>query len=407
MKNNFNEFIKKIKSFFIEIDKYLSLIDTFSFKNDLVPMIRYYYSNKLKPFLIKVWGFIIDKKEDLLNWHDRVDHKILMRYRALKDFIEFTMVPKIETNYLKLTTWLAKRGIIVPPFYDDFMNWLDRLDYKILFKYRALKDFIEFTLVVNIKKYYFYIKSLYTDRDRLIKTQYSYIEPFFKNIGLIIKVLFFLIKLLYYYMELIGIYIDLHIIIFYFTIYYLIDRFEILLTEGLSILNNFFNKNIISKVKPVSTPFYSYISILIKGLKIAVLNTFNPKVTISYPSEKAPLSTRFRGEHALRRYYNGEERCIACKLCEVVCPALAINIENEQFVNGRKTKNYEIDMSKCIYCGLCQEACPVEAIVESNNYEYFINKKSQFIFKKSKLLLNGIKWETELFYNIKKERIFR
>lgn len=146
---------------------------------------------------------------------------------------------------------------------------------------------------------------------------------------------------------------------------------------------------------------------LMKGLKLTILNSFNPKVTIAYPLEKAAVSARFRGEHALRRYYNGEERCIACKLCEVICPALAISIESNIVLSTRKTTRYEIDMSKCIYCGFCQEACPVEAIVESNNYEYYINKKAQFIFKKDRLLLNGLKWETELFYNLQLERSFR
>jgi NADH-quinone oxidoreductase chain I len=131
---------------------------------------------------------------------------------------------------------------------------------------------------------------------------------------------------------------------------------------------------------------------LYKGLYFATVNVFYTKVTLYYPLEKATISDKFRGEHALRRYSTGEERCIACKLCEVVCPALAITIESDLFIKeSRKTTRYEIDMSKCIYCGFCQEACPVEAIVESNNYEYYMSKKTQFVFKKARLLLNGIK----------------
>jgi NADH-quinone oxidoreductase chain I len=151
--------------------------------------------------------------------------------------------------------------------------------------------------------------------------------------------------------------------------------------------NNFFY-DFFKKENPV----FILITNLVKGLKYTFINFYYPKVTLSYPFEKAVLSTRFRGEHALRRYSTGEERCIACKLCEVVCPALAINIETEATpLGGRKTTKYDIDMSKCIYCGFCQEACPVEAIVESNNYEFYMVKKTQFIFKKEKLLLNGLK----------------
>lgn len=139
-------------------------------------------------------------------------------------------------------------------------------------------------------------------------------------------------------------------------------------------------------------PIFILIKSLLKGLKYTYVNFFYTKVTISYPFEKAVLSSKFRGEHALRRYSTGEERCIACKLCEVVCPALAISIETESTpLGGRKTTKYDIDMSKCIYCGFCQEACPVEAIVESNNYEFYMIRKTQFIFKKERLLLNGLK----------------
>lgn len=113
-----------------------------------------------------------------------------------------------------------------------------------------------------------------------------------------------------------------------------------------------------------------YLLELFKGIHVATNNIFNSKITLNYPFEKGSISTKFRGEHGLRRYSNGEERCIACKLCEVVCPALAITIESESRVldNSRRTTKYDIDMTKCIYCGLCQEACPVDAIVEGPNF---------------------------------------
>jgi NADH-quinone oxidoreductase chain I len=125
---------------------------------------------------------------------------------------------------------------------------------------------------------------------------------------------------------------------------------------------------------------------------------FKKKVTIRYPQEKSPLSPRFRGEHALRRYPNGEERCIACKLCEAVCPAQAITIEAgpRQSDGSRRTTRYDIDMTKCIYCGLCEEACPVDAIVEGPNYEYASQTHKDLLYSKEKLLDNGNRWETAL-----------
>jgi len=124
---------------------------------------------------------------------------------------------------------------------------------------------------------------------------------------------------------------------------------------------------------------------------------FKKKVTINYPYEKGPISPRFRGEHALRRYPNGEERCIACKLCEAICPASAITIEAEEREDGsRRTTKYDIDMLKCIYCGLCQEACPVDAIVESPNFEFATETREELYYNKEKLLANGDRYEHAL-----------
>jgi NADH-quinone oxidoreductase chain I len=124
---------------------------------------------------------------------------------------------------------------------------------------------------------------------------------------------------------------------------------------------------------------------------------FKPKVTLAYPYEKASLSPRFRGEHALRRYANGQERCIACKLCEVVCPAQAIVIDAHMEPDGsRRTTRYDIDMTKCIYCGLCEEACPVEAIVQGPHVEFATFTREELYYTKEKLLDNGDRWERAL-----------
>ena len=123
----------------------------------------------------------------------------------------------------------------------------------------------------------------------------------------------------------------------------------------------------------------------ISAFWLALKYFFRPKVTINYPFEKGPLSPRFRGEHALRRYPSGEERCIACKLCEAICPAQAITIEAEPREDGsRRTTRYDIDMVKCIYCGLCQEACPVDAIVEGPNYEFATETREELYYDKEK-----------------------
>lgn len=137
------------------------------------------------------------------------------------------------------------------------------------------------------------------------------------------------------------------------------------------------------------------------GMFLTLKYFFKPKVTLSYPFQKGPISPRFRGEHALRRYPNGEERCIACKLCEAICPAQAITIEAEERKDGsRRTTVYDIDMLKCIYCGFCQEACPVDAIVEGPNFEFATETRNELYYNKEKLLANGDRWEAALAYNI-------
>ena len=146
----------------------------------------------------------------------------------------------------------------------------------------------------------------------------------------------------------------------------------------------------------------------ISGLLIAMKEIFKSKKTINYPFEKGKISPRFRGEHALRRYPNGEERCIACKLCEAVCPAQAITIEAEPREDGsRRTTKYDIDMSKCIYCGLCEESCPVDAIVEGPNFEFATETREELMYTKEKLLENGERWEQEIAQNIYLDRKYR
>ncbi len=146
----------------------------------------------------------------------------------------------------------------------------------------------------------------------------------------------------------------------------------------------------------------------IKGFGLGMKYFFKPKTTINYPHERSPLSPRFRGEHVLRRYANGEERCIACKLCEAICPAQAITIDAEPREDGsRRTTRYDIDMTKCIYCGFCQEACPVDAIVEGPNLEFSTETREELYYDKAKLLANGDRWEAEIARNIELDAPYR
>src|SRR4029453_15613538 len=141
---------------------------------------------------------------------------------------------------------------------------------------------------------------------------------------------------------------------------------------------------------------------------LALRYFFKPKPTLNYPFEKGHISPRFRGEHALRRYPNGEERCIACKLCEAVCPALAITIEAEPREDGsRRTTRYDIDMVKCIYCGLCQGAGPVDAIVEGPNLEFATETREELLYDKAKLLANGDRWEQPIAANLAADAPYR
>ena len=148
---------------------------------------------------------------------------------------------------------------------------------------------------------------------------------------------------------------------------------------------------------------------LVRGMSLTLWSMFTARrVTVNYPNEKGVLSPRFRGEHALRRYPTGEERCIACKLCEAICPAQAITIEAEPREDGsRRTTRYDIDMTKCIYCGYCQEACPVDAIVQGPNYEFSTETRAELYYNKDKLLDNGDRWEHLIAANIAQDAAYR
>lgn len=144
---------------------------------------------------------------------------------------------------------------------------------------------------------------------------------------------------------------------------------------------------------------------IIQGMAKTLRYFFKKNVTLAYPNQKGSLSPRFRGEHMLRRYPSGEERCISCKLCEVICPAQAITIEGDVRSDGsRRTVRYNIDMTKCIYCGLCQEACPVDAIVEGPNFEYAAEKREELYYTKEKLLDNGDRWEKAIQHRQRQDR---
>ncbi len=147
---------------------------------------------------------------------------------------------------------------------------------------------------------------------------------------------------------------------------------------------------------------------LLKGMALTGRYLFAPKITVLYPEEKTPMSPRFRGLHALRRYPNGEERCIACKLCEAVCPAMAITIESEQREDGsRRTTRYDIDLTKCIFCGFCEESCPVDSIVETHIHEYHGEKRGDLYFTKEMLLAVGDRYEAEIAANRSTDAKFR
>ncbi len=147
---------------------------------------------------------------------------------------------------------------------------------------------------------------------------------------------------------------------------------------------------------------------LLKGLSLTGKYFVSGNITIQYPEEKTPQSHRFRGLHALRRYPNGEERCIACKLCEAVCPALAITIDSEQRDDGtRRTTRYDIDLFKCIFCGFCEEACPVDSIVETRIFEYHFENRGEQIMTKDKLLAIGDKYETQIAADRAADSAFR
>jgi len=147
---------------------------------------------------------------------------------------------------------------------------------------------------------------------------------------------------------------------------------------------------------------------LLKGLKLTSKKLVSSKITIQYPEEKTPQSPRFRGLHALRRYPSGEERCIGCKLCEAVCPALAITIDTDERADGtRRTTRYDIDLFKCIYCGFCEEACPVDAIVETRNFEYHFENRGDQVMSKKMLLQIGEKYELQIAEDRKDDAEYR
>ncbi|MFZ8911930.1 MAG: NADH-quinone oxidoreductase subunit NuoI [Burkholderiaceae bacterium] len=162
-------------------------------------------------------------------------------------------------------------------------------------------------------------------------------------------------------------------------------------------------------MKPIVQFFKSFMLVeMLKGLSVTGRNLFARKITFQYPEEKTPMSPRFRGLHALRRYPNGEERCIACKLCEAVCPAQAITIDSDVADDGtRRTTRYDIDLTKCIFCGFCEESCPVDSIVETNIHEYHGEKRGDLYFTKDMLLAVGDRYEEEIARDRAKDAPYR
>ncbi len=151
-----------------------------------------------------------------------------------------------------------------------------------------------------------------------------------------------------------------------------------------------------------------FLTELRQGMAVTWRHLFKPKITVQYPEEKTPQSFRFRGLHALRRYPNGEERCIACKLCEAICPAMAITIEAEPRADGsRRTTRYDIDLTKCIFCGFCEEACPVDAIVETRIFEYHGEKRGDLYMTKEMLLAVGDRYEAQIAADRAKDSKYR
>ena len=162
----------------------------------------------------------------------------------------------------------------------------------------------------------------------------------------------------------------------------------------------------LSRVKDIASSLL--LSELLKGLHLTGRHLFKTKITVMYPEEQTPRSPRFRGLHALRRYPNGEERCIACKLCEAVCPALAITIESEQREDGtRRTTRYDIDLVKCIYCGFCEESCPVDSIVETNVHEWHFESRGETVYTKPMLLAIGDRLEADIARDREADATFR
>ncbi len=162
-------------------------------------------------------------------------------------------------------------------------------------------------------------------------------------------------------------------------------------------------------IRQIQTFLRSFLLVeLLKGMAITGRHLFARKITVRFPEEKTPLSPRFRGLHALRRYPNGEERCIACKLCEAVCPALAITIESDQRDDGtRRTTRYDIDLTKCIFCGFCEESCPVDSIVETRQFEYHGEKRGDLYYTKDMLLAVGDRYEEQIAKDRAADAAFR